>query len=367
MRKDFGPPPPNAVLPTADVSRSPRAYLLILWLIAAAHPAALPAQERPPYSLDQVVELVRSGVFSADRIIELTGRSCLAFRVDETAVSRLLAAGANQGLVERLRDVCRRLPVTVMVEPSEIELEVGKQDTLTARALTADSVPILGIGFRWRSDDTTVVVASDSGGVTAVAPGETRVRAITPEGPQGLATVRVMAMPPPDDSLSLPDSLRIAEATGKSVGTAVALGLVIPGGGELYSGNVVKGLTILVGSAAAVTAGALISNEDTVSLVRRPDAGTPDPCNADEATCVWDVTNEAEVEETSYLVVGAAAAGALWLYGLIDGIRAASRTRASGQEIAPGDRELSVRLAPADGIRYGKAGEVEFTLIRLIW
>ena len=365
MRNRFRPPLPNAVFPAAVGTRLPGASLLILSLLAAAQPAALQAQERPPYSLDQLVELVRSGVFSDDRIIELSGRSCLAFRLDQTAVSRLLTAGAKEGLVDGLKGVCRKLPATVMLDPAEVELDVGGVDTLTARALTSDSIRILGIDLDWSSDDTTVAVVSDSGAVTAIAPGQTQVRAIpseAPEGVAGVAMVRVMALAATNDSLRA-DSLGVVETSGKSAGTALALGVVVPGGGELYSGNVVKGLAIMVGSAGALTAGLLISDEDLLSVERHVQDNT---CDADQGTCSLTSGNEAEVEETDYLVVGAAVAGALWLYGLIDGIRAASSDRSAG-EAFPESQQLSLRLAPADGIRYGTGGEVEVTLFRLIW
>ncbi len=152
--------------------------------------------------------------------------------------------------------------------------------------------------------------------------------------------------------------------SGKSVGTAAALGVVIPGGGEFYAGNTGKGLAVLGGSAAALAAGYLITSEEVVGVSYTAN-GTPQ-CDATGTSCTYPVTKVEEVEETRQIVYGAAAAGALWLYGLIDGVRTAKRSQAgSAEDQVSEDRGVSLEVAPADGVRYTAFGEVELTFIRI--
>ncbi len=178
------------------------------------------------------------------------------------------------------------------------------------------------------------------------------------EGPTGSATVVVIrgaAAAEDEEPEELP-------AGAKSVSTATALGVLIPGGGEFYTGNTVKGIGIVVGAAAAVAVGALITTKDTTDLSF---TSTGDPTGPSDAQR-YPANAVATGDETSYIVAGAAVAGALWLYGLVDGIMTAKRSRR-----VPVDEEmqepqgLSVRIAPFDGIRVAPNGYAEITLIRI--
>jgi hypothetical protein len=319
--------------------------------------ASLHAQDELPYTLDQLVRLVESGAFTDDQLLELVQESCRGFRMDEDATQELQQAGASGSLVRSLlREVCERL-TTVVVWPAELEVVAGSSGILRARALLdPDSAQIPNVVFEWTSEDTTV--ADVTGGVVVgKTAGETRITARTEDGDEGTALVRVVTAAAeagtPADS--------VAGAAGKSGGTAAALG-IIPGGGEFYVGNTTKGAIVLAGAAAALAAGFLLTSEDTLSAIRVPTA--PPGCVG--ASCAYPVRTTAEIEETSYVVIGAAVAGAFWLYGLIDGIRTANKsgeTRAAGQQ--RNGQGLSLQIAPADGIRVGRNGDVELTFVRI--
>ncbi len=190
-------------------------------------------------------------------------------------------------------------------------------------------------------------------------PGRTRVVASTTEGPTGSATVTVVrtaaGAAEGEEAEQLPPG-------AKSVGTATALGVLLPGGGEFYTGNTAKGLGIVVGSAAAVVAGLLITSEDTLDLAFIPTGSPTGPGSAREYPGEFEFT----IDETGYFVVGAAVAGALWVYGLVDGILAAKKSRRIPVE-AEMEREpgLSLQIAPVDGVRIARDGTTEITLIRI--
>ncbi len=315
----------------------------------------LEAQERPPLKLEQVVQLLDSGVFPDDRILFLAGQSCLAFQVNEETAGRLGQAGASEDLVSSLRDVCIRL--LIVVTPAEFELHVDSTEILEAEALDQDSARVPGVVFQWSSEDTSFAEVNRGGLVVAKAPGETHITARIEGGPSATALVRVVTAAAEAETPA--DS--VTGAAGKSGGTAAALG-IIPGGGEFYVGNTTKGVVVLAGAAAALAAGFLLTSEDTLSAIRVPTA--PPGCVG--ARCDYPVRTTAEIEETSYIVVGAAVAGAFWLYGLIDGIRTANR---SGETPAAGQQRngqgLSLQIAPVDGIRVGRNGDVELTFVRI--
>lgn len=344
------------------------AYLLLFVCLAmsAFVPAGLEAQEREPYSIDQIIELIQSGVFSDTRIVMLAERSCIDFRVDDEAARRLSNANASAALIAGLRSssVCVRLPSgfvdSVVVTPAELDMEVGATRILRAQALAPDGTQITGVVFEWVSEDTAVAEVSGGGTVLAKAPGEVRIAATTQEGPTGTASVRVAAA-----AAAQPEEALEAGAAGaKSVGTAAALGVVVPGGGEFYTGNTAKGAAVLAGSAAALAAGYFITSEEVLSVSYS--ATDPGSCAPEGSPCTFDVTRSEEVETTNNLIYGAAAAGALWLYGLIDGIRSARQSQvAPAERQGDGGQGVSLEIVPADGVRYTAFGELELTLIRI--
>ncbi len=165
------------------------AYLsIIICLAALASSARLEAQERQPYSLDQVVQLVESGVFTTGRIMMLVDESCIAFRMDDAATERLRSAGADVGLIASLGRACLKLPQvveTVVVAPAELDVSVGATRILRAQALAPDSTQLTGVVFEWISEDTAIAEVSGGGTVLGKAPGEVQVTAATQEGPLG--------------------------------------------------------------------------------------------------------------------------------------------------------------------------------------
>jgi hypothetical protein len=165
-----------------------------------------------------------------------------------------------------------------------------------------------------------------------------------------------------EGALAAGDSLGVQVGGGKNVGTAAALGVVIPGGGEFYAGNKAKGAVVLAGVAAALTAGYLITNDDTLGVTRSAELADCDTPNR----CVYPVTSQFRVEETNNLVIGAAVAGAFWLYGLIDGIRSAKHYRpeqpAVAEEDGPG---ASLEVLPRDGVVYRANGDLDITVLKV--
>jgi len=72
-------------------------------LLATAAPAL--AAQAQPFSIDDITELVRSGVSDA-RILELARRDCLLFELDTQSDADLRASGASATLVRGLRTAC---------------------------------------------------------------------------------------------------------------------------------------------------------------------------------------------------------------------------------------------------------------------
>jgi hypothetical protein len=338
------------------------AYLLTLVCLAslAEGPARLEAQERQPYSIDQIIELIDSGLFTETRILALVRESCIGFRLDEEATRRISETGGSAEFIGGLRDVCSRgFLDRVIVTPAELDMEVGATRILHAQAFDPDSIPITGVVFEWVSEDTAMAEVSSGGTVLAKAEGEVRIAATTQEGPSGTAVVRV------GTAAAEPEEMLETEVAGaKSVGTAAALGVVVPGGGEFYTGNTGKGAVVLAGSAAALAAGYFITSEEVLSVSYS--ATDPGTCAPEGSPCTYDVIRSEEVKTTNNLIYGAAAAGALWLYGLIDGIRSAKQSQVAPAEGPDsGSPGVSLEIAPADGVRYTAFGELELTLIRI--
>lgn len=347
-----------------------RAFVCLAVLTVGA--TGLQAQERLPYTLDQLVEMLESGVFAEQRILMLVRESCIGFRMDEEATERLREAGASDGLIANLRRgaasgrICVRLPrvvTTVVVTPVDLEVPVGASRILRAQALDPDSAQIPNVVFEWSSEDTAVAEVSMGGVVLGKTLGETRVVAGAEEGPAGAARVRVVGAAAAEAGPAELETFAERRA-GKSVATAAALGVLVPGGGEFYSGKAAKGAVVLLGAAASLAAGYLISSEEVLDVSY--EASGVRSCDPGTGSCTYPVNRIEEVEETRQIVIGAAAAGAFWLYGLVDGIRSARAYRSTPPE-DEGDSSpaMSVELLPPDGVRLTAWGEVDLTFIRV--
>lgn len=325
--------------------------------LALVWPLSLRAQEREPYTIDQLVRLVESRALSDSRILTLAERSCLGFFLDRRAEARLKEVGASESLIAELRGICVRLPrvvASVRVSPAQLELPVGAGRTLRAEALSPDSTSIPDIIFEWSSEDTTVVTVSTEGRVQGMAPGAARVTARLEDGPIAVATVRVTDAADSD----------AASSSAKSVGTAAALGVVVPGGGEFYTGNTAKGIVAFGGAAAALAVGYLTTTEKVLDS-----SSTAAPPSCVDGTCTLEVVTEDRVEETRNVVIGAVVAGAFWAVALVDGIRTAKRSGATAQRRTRSDvgAGMSLILAPSDGVRSTGRGALDITLVRVQW
>jgi hypothetical protein len=303
-------------------------------------------------ALAQLVRLIQSRVFTEERILGLTQESCLGFRLDEASEAQLRSAGATDALMDGLRDNCIRLPYGVeslRVAPDSLELAIGRVQQLRAVALDADSIAVNNVPIDWISSDSSIASVFGDGVVVGKALGLAVITAQV-EGSFS-ATMRV--------SVVEATAEEIAVANAKSPTTAAVLGIV-PGGGEFYTGNTTKGIVILAGSAVALAAGFLITSEDTLPsqpLLQESCADT---------NCTLTLAAVSDVTTKSLAVAGIAVAGALWAYGLIDGIRTAKKSQVTTSEpTLPGSQGLSFQLLPADGVHVDRWGRVELTFVRV--
>lgn len=91
-------------------------------------------------------------------------------------------------------------------------------------------------------------------------------------------------------------------------GTATIYAVVLPGGGQLYSGETGRGLLLLGGSSAAILAGTALSSEASCKY----DASSPYGLSCKEAN-------------RTPLTVGMLASLAVWGYGIFDAKKSAER------------------------------------------
>lgn len=143
-----------------------------------------------------------------------------------------------------------------------------------------------------------------------------------------------------------------ARSPGPGPGTALTLGLLVPGMGQLYSGRPGAGLTVLTLAGGAVAA-ALLVEEVTVRCLAGVEPG---------ATCPPEQVFEEEVERP-YLVPGIAAAGAVMLVGAIEAfVWARSRSEPDGAAADPSEGPV-LSLIPT--VEAAGDGRVRVGLLRL--
>jgi TM2 domain-containing membrane protein YozV len=99
-------------------TRLPLKAALLLFPVFLGSPRCLHAQERPPFTLEQIEELLAAGL-APSVIVEMAGADCLAFRLNEEAEGRLRAAGATDELITGLRNVCYGGPEPEPETPTE--------------------------------------------------------------------------------------------------------------------------------------------------------------------------------------------------------------------------------------------------------
>ena len=122
----------------------------------------------------------------------------------------------------------------------------------------------------------------------------------------------------------------------KDPGTATLLSVVVPGGGQLYSGETNKGLMLLGGGLGGLILGtAMTTNSISAS------------CDYDEFTCS---------DDTNYLpmAVGYLAFFGTWVYGIIDADDSAQRMNAKrGMAQVLDGTVVPVLAASGDGTHIG--------------
>ena len=119
-----------------------------------------------------------------------------------------------------------------------------------------------------------------------------------------LLTVVMLALP-------IAASAQRAASTDPSFrdpGTATIYSVVLPGGGQLYSGETGRGLMMLVGSSAAVLAGTALSTQ---------------------ATCTYDASSfsglSCKQANRLPLTIGMLGSLGIWGYGILDAKKSAER------------------------------------------
>jgi tetratricopeptide (TPR) repeat protein len=189
----------------------------------------------------------------------------------------------------------------------------------------------------WRRQAT---LAEEAGDTPEAIARWTAVLAADPDSPDARDSVARLAgvAPTPVRSEDPPPSTVVPArpARSRSAGAAAGLGLLIPGAGEFYVGRPGRGLAVLAGAGAAVTAGFLITRVE-VNCRSVPVGGQCPP---------EDVLSEDETRP--YLTAGLIAAGALAVLGAIDAAMGA-------------DRSTGTRLGSR--VRAGPNGDVRVTLL----
>lgn len=78
--------------------------MILLLLVDLSAPAlVLGQEEKEPYDIEELERLIKSGVVSDERIIELLYGNGLSFYPDDEAIARLKRAGASDQVIEAVR------------------------------------------------------------------------------------------------------------------------------------------------------------------------------------------------------------------------------------------------------------------------
>jgi S1-C subfamily serine protease len=148
-----------------------RAAMATVLLLAALASSVPPAHaQSTAYSLDDVEGLIASGV-AAERILEITRRSCIGFELSQGNTDRLRAAGAEPSLLAALRTVCspaaqptagartREVQLTVPTTVATRARRVAEEVTLAQR-LSASVFRVIGneTGLGFLIDSTGLIL-----------------------------------------------------------------------------------------------------------------------------------------------------------------------------------------------------------------
>lgn len=124
--------------------------------------------------------------------------------------------------------------------------------------------------------------------------------------------------------------LQIRPGSTVSAGTALGLGLVLPGGGQFYSGRAFGGLTVLALAGGAAAAGFFIEEVEVRCLGSAPSGGCPPERVISESTT------------KPYLMQGMAAAGVIAFIGAIE-----AYIKARGGGVGEADEIMGVDVGNA--------------------
>ena len=221
-----------------------------LALVGLGRPAR--AQDLP-YTVDEVLQILATGVVPDVRLAGLLRQRCVAFRAGDGTLQRLRDAGAGPETLTAVRTACRVLPGeprTLRIEPDSVLLQPGERLTLSVRASGADGKPLERPGVQWSSEDPRVVSVDDEGRVAAGTVGMTRVTARATNDVQ--TSVRVWVREAPISRAISPN-------------TALWVGAAVPGAGQFYTGQPVKGVLVFGGVAGSLAAALAVEDGD-----RRP-------------------------------------------------------------------------------------------------
>ncbi|MEX0836917.1 MAG: tetratricopeptide repeat protein [Gemmatimonadota bacterium] len=141
----------------------------------------------------------------------------------------------------------------------------------------------------------------------------------------------------------------LAVTSGPSPGTALTLGILMPGLGHFYSGRTGGGLTVLTLAAGAVAAGFLMKEVDVTCLTPQQGACPPDQVVSRTTT-------------RPYLTASLAAAAAVGIAGAIEAFVDARGRRGSDSSFPDSADDAGLVVLPGLGVRQGK---VELGLLGL--
>ncbi len=171
-------------------------YGVVAAPVASLTIAPDPATVEPGATLALVARPTSAlGLELPDRSVQWESADAAVASVDVDGVVTGVATGttvitaAVEGVSRSVTVDVRRVVAEVAVEPDDVDLIVGQAANLEATPRAGDGTA-LDREVTWTSDDPTLVAVDQEGGLTAVAEGQTTVRA-TADGVDGTATVTV--------------------------------------------------------------------------------------------------------------------------------------------------------------------------------
>jgi hypothetical protein len=331
-------------------------------------------------------------------IVFIVGTLCVAGRVaaqtpDNPEIRRAIAA-YEAGELTRALDILLAAPVTLSGRDAAIRSlymglvyfalgEVDRSRDSFTRAVMLDAAVRLDPSVHspsridafhaarnlvvsgWRAEalaaeergDTALALQRWQAVLTALPDDETaRARVASIEEARRRAQAMAQA-PPARDSIvrdvepATPDSA-IAAVRLRSPGQAFALGLLIPGLGEIYAGRGFLGVLALAAAGGAVAAGYLAESV-SVKCATEPVNNFCPP---------EDVIDE--TKERPYLGAGVAAAAGITLLGAVDALLAAHRSNARARaQTGQSSSGLTIEPIPL-AVRAG-SGQVRLELLRV--